>query len=406
MDKLRVKQLARYMRWQESDDRKPALQSFVSDTVFKPLREWVYSSLAFFRKQTAISAEPCDVLLLHYSRKSQARGYRHALVARLRQRGLTVIETAIDKPKFLLKKRKLLAPGWSFLHRYYYHAAYARWLVTRYQPRVILTDKNGSVLAPFLKDFLEPAGKLVHVAHSIPTDNFRKFSMNAYDYYFLFGSSSLERLQQRTLFGTSQAILTGTYAEKKPIALPATNDTVLILGTGPALEKTKDIQKAYQLLIDTAALLPALHFIVKPHPRSDITPWMKNALPANLRIADPDADLDALLTSAFVATGSFTNAAIDCALQQRPYILISNGSEDVQLDIHRMTPLCNTADALAKTLLAIAQAPDDYRARAVAFADYHLANGFSGPDVIADQVQALVQGNALTNGVVLEGTWQ
>lgn len=407
MNRRDVQALARYIRWQDSSPDDNALKTAVSLGVIKPLRDMLYSLRAYCRHAKHVTPSPCDVLLLHYSAASQARGYRNGLVAALRARGLSVTETAIHKPREMLAGRTLLAPGWRFLHHYYLYAAYARWLVTRYQPRVILTDKNGSALAPFLKAYTKPTGTLVHVAHSIPTDNFRKFSMNAYDYYFLFGESSLQRLQQRLqqrrLFGDSQAVLTGTYATHLPIPLPAQQDTVLVLGTGPALEQTASVRHAYAVILHAARLLPAMQFVVKPHPRSTEAIWLQHSPPPNLRVLPPDTDTSLALTDAFVAVGSFTNAAIDCALQQRPFILVAEGDKDPQLDIHTMAPICHTAQHLADTLQAVAQAPASWRERAQAFAAHHVAHGLNGPQVIADNVLALTRGEALADTVPLTG---
>ena len=403
MNRHDVQSLARYMRWQDTAPDSAPWKTAVSLGVIKPLRETLYSLRAVFRRAPSVSTTPCDVLLLHYSAASQARGYRNALVMALRARGLTVTETAIHKPREMLAGRTLLSPGWSFAHRYYLYAAYARWLITRYQPRVILTDKNGSVLAPFLKAYAKPHGTLVHVAHSIPTDNFRKFSMNAYDYYFLFGHSSLQRLQQRRLFGDSQALLTGTYAAHTPVAPPTQQDTVLVLGTGPALENTAEVRHAYAVILHAARLLPDMLFVVKPHPRSTAAIWLKHSPPPNLRVLPPDTALGAALADAFAAVGSFTNAAIDCALQQRPFILVAESDTDRQLDIHTMAPICRTAQQLATTLQTVAQAPAHWHTQALHFAEHHVAHGLHGPDVIADSVLALVRGETLPHTVSLTG---
>jgi hypothetical protein len=405
MDKTAVKRLACYMRWQGTPDKEQSLIKIFFSQSITALREWLYSVRAFFRKKINVSATPCDVLLLHYSETSQARGYRNTLVAKLESTGLRVIETAIHKPRRVLASRELFSPNWNFIHRYYFHAAYARWIIERYRPRIILTDKNGSVLAPFLKDFIQPYGKLVHIAHSIPTDNFRKFSMNAYDYYFLFGKSSLDRLQRRPLFGTSQAVLTGTYSDKIPVPLPAQRNTVLIVGTGPALEKTPAIQAAYATVLQTVRQMPEMQFIVKPHPRSDASLWQTNNPPSNLQIAATDEDFDTVLAKTFVAIGSFTNAAIDCALQQRPYILVSDDTQDTQLEIHRMTRLCPSVDTLIQEINAIANKPEDYKTLTQQFAEYHLSSGFTGTDTIVQQVKTLLKQGKLTNTTLLTDTF-
>lgn len=403
MNKRDVQALARYMRWQDTPPTASPLKAVVSYGFFKPLREWLYSCRAWLKKSASVETTACDVLLLHYSSTSQARGYRDPLVRRLRAHGLSVTETSLHKPREMLAERTLLAPGWTFIHHLYLYAAYARWIVTRYQPTVILTDKNGSVLAPFLKAYLKPRGKLVHIAHSIPTDNFRKFSMNAYDYYFLFGESSLARLQSRALFGDSQAVLTGSYAEHSLVPLPAHCNTVLIMGTGPALEQTTPIRHAYDVILQAARLMPDMMFVVKPHPRSGAEPWINANPPANLRVLESDADTDQALHDAFVAVGSFTNAAIDCALQQRPFVLVGTDLSDPQLEIHTMAPVCNTTQQLADVLRRIADNPAPYTERAVNFARHHVSHGLHGPDVIADAVLALVRGKSLGNTTMLTG---
>lgn len=405
MDKRTVQRLAAYMTWQETPVRHGRPRLTFSRTVLKPLREWCYALAAWLGTRRQVDPQRCDVLLLHYSATSQKRGYRHALVQALRDRGLLVDETAIHKSSRIVRERLWLAPGWDFIHRYYFHAAYARWVVARHSPTVILTDKNGSVLAPFLREALQPHGALVHVAHSIPTDNYRKFSMNDYDYYFVFGQSSVERLQRRVpLFGSSRLLVTGSYAAKQRVPLPARADTVLILGSGPTLEKTPALQAIYRQITETVKALPELRFVVKPHPRSDGAAWQAalHSLP-NLSVASADTDIDAVLADAFVALGGFTNAAIDCALQERPYILLDPHDTDPQLDIQRMTRPCQTAAQLREEILAVANDWPTYRQRAAAFADYHIAHGFRGPEVIADAVYGLVHGQPPAGTLPLEG---
>src|SRR5690606_28367422 len=122
--------------------------------------------------------------------------------------------------------------------RYFGLAAYAQWLVEHHQPRILLNDRNGSLYAPFLRLALNARGSLlVHLAHATTVEGSRRLGMNDYDYYFLFGQSSLEALQARKLrFGSSTAVLAGSHMIDDDYVMPAPDlatRTLLILGVGP-----------------------------------------------------------------------------------------------------------------------------------------------------------------------------
>lgn len=97
------------------------------------------------------------------------------------------------------------------------------WLVEQHQPRVLLNDRNGSLYAPFLRLELNARGsRLVHLAYATTVPSLRRLGMNDYDYYFLFGQSSLEALQARELrFGCSTAVLVGSHMIDDSYLMPA-----------------------------------------------------------------------------------------------------------------------------------------------------------------------------------------
>ncbi len=164
------------------------------------LGDWWFGVRAKSHLAESVTAEPCDFLLLQSAPKVIAFQRKKLLIEGLRGRGDNLVETALQAPKAILRERLLKRPPHPVPTRYFGIAAYAEWLVEQHQPRVLLNDRNGSLYAPFLRLALNARGsRLVHLAHATTVEGSRRLGMNDYDYYFLFGQSSLEALQAREL---------------------------------------------------------------------------------------------------------------------------------------------------------------------------------------------------------------
>jgi hypothetical protein len=214
----------------------------------------------------------------------------------------------------------LLAPPQAVPLRYLVYAAHAQWLVTTYQPKVLINERNGSLHAPFLRLALAARGaRLLHLAHATTLESSRRLGMNDYDYYGVFGRSSLVALQERTLrFGESTVVLVGSYLADEtydlPVADPAIK-TLLILGVGPDREKESGYQETYRLLREWAGCNPHYRVLFKRHPRSKAQFWSDAATRfSNIELLDINQSLAQALARASVVVNIMSNAGIEAGL--------------------------------------------------------------------------------------------
>ncbi|MEK1905771.1 MAG: capsule biosynthesis protein [Pseudomonas sp.] len=347
--------------------------------------DWLFGLRAKRRLAVAVTTEACDFLLLQSAPKVIKFQRKKLLIEGLRARGHSLVETALEEPRVILRQRLLKRPPCRVPTRYFGHAAYAEWLVERYQPRILLNDRNGSLYAPFLRLALNSRQRLlVHLAHATTVEGSRRLGMNDYDYYFLFGQSSLEALQDRALrFGTSTAVLAGSHMIDRTFDLPAAEAerrVLLVLGVGPDKEKEAGYQRTYALLRDWAAENPDYQVLIKAHPRSQVPFWhdVAEALD-NLQVLPPSYGLAEALGYASVVVNIMSNAVIEAALARRPVVHVNASGEQDIFGQERFLGAC--VNDLPALTMRLEQIVADYPASIVhaqRFAEFHLAQGVEG----------------------------
>ncbi len=339
------------------------------------------------------AAEPCDFLLLQSAPKVIAFARKKAFIQAMRERGHSLIETALQSPRMICRERLLNAPPQPLPLRYFGYAAYAQWLVNHHQPAVLLNDRNGSLYSPFLRLAMNTRGRpLVQLAHASTVESSRRLGMNDYDYYLLFGRSSLEALLARTLrFGDSTAVLAGSHMIDSAYDLPFADPQqkrLLVLGVGPDKEKEPGYQRTYALLRDWAAANPNWQVLIKRHPRSQAGYWQPVAdeLPS-VQLLAAECSLAEALGQASVVVNIMSNAVIEAGLAGRP-VLYANLSEDGDIFAQErfFGSRIETPAALQQRLEQIVGAYDEQVKVARAFALFHLSHGSQG---LAQNVRVL-----------------
>lgn len=348
--------------------------------------DWFFGMRA--KRRLAIvgeQGEGCDFLLLQSTAKIIPLQRKRLLKEALLARGCSLVETALPEPSEILYGRMLCQPLQSVPTRYFGLAAHAQWLVERYQPRILLNDRNGSLYSPFLRLALNARQSLmVHLAHATTLESSRRLGMNDYDYYFLFGRSSLDALQKRSLrFGSSTAVLAGSHMIDSAYDLAPAEPclrTLLILGVGPDKEKEAGYRATYQVLLDWAREHPEYRVLVKAHPRSRVPFWQKAAdeLP-QIKVLPRDCSLADALGCSSLVVNIMSNAVIEAALAQRPIIYVNASSaQDIFAQEHFFGACVTSVSHLKLRVLAV---ENDYASalqNSQAFAEYHLAKGCDG----------------------------
>lgn len=363
------------------------------------LNDWWFGVRAKQRLTASIVAEPCDFLLLQSAPKVIAFQRKKLLIDGLRSRGHQLVETALLGPKQILQKRLLKRPPFAVPIRYFGLAAYAEWLVEHHQPRILLNDRNGSLYAPFLRLSLNARQRLlVHLAHASTVENSRRLGMNDYDYYFLFGQSSLEALQARKLrFGSSQAVLAGSHMIDRSYDLPPADPSlrvVLILGVGPDKEKEAGYQATYALLRDWAAPHSEYKVLVKPHPRSQVPFWLQAANKlSNVQVLPKACSLAEALAQSSLVVNIMSNAVIEAALSRRPVLYVNaSGEADIFGQERFFGPCLRSVEVLQQRVVALEVDYAQALQRSEAFADHHLSKGHGGLTASLDLLEQLLAG--------------
>ena len=346
----------------------------------------------------SVTATPCQVLLLHSAPKSMALQRKNILIDAVRARGLQLTEAALRSPSDACAGRLLLAPPQPVPLRYLAYAAHAQWLVRQYEPQVLINERNGSLHAPFLRLALAARNaRLLQLAHSATLDTSRRLAMNDYDYYAVFGRSSLVALQARNLrFGESTAVLVGSYLVDGAYNLPPADPelkTLLVLGVGPDREKEPGYLQTYQLLRDWAEAHPHYRVLFKRHPRSKAQFWTEAAGRfSNIALLETGCSLAQALGQSSVVVNIMSNAGIEAGLAGRPVIHVNAGDEaDVFSHALFFGPQVRDGVSLSRQLQEIEQDYPGKVAQARGFAEYHLVFGFQGLDKTAQLIENLVR---------------
>lgn len=368
--------------------------------------DWLFGLRAKRRLAAAVTAEPCDFLLLQSAPKVIKLQRKKLLIEGLRAAGRSLVETALEEPRVILRQRLLKRPPCHVPTRYFGHAAYAEWLVERHQPRILLNDRNGSLYAPFLRLALNARQRLlVHLAHAATVEGSRRLGMNDYDYYFLFGQSSLQALQARTLrFGSSTVVLAGSHMIDNSFDLPpadAERRVLLILGVGPDKEKEAGYQRTYAMLRDWAAANPDYQVLIKAHPRSQVPFWREAAAALdNLQVLPPACGLAEALGKASLVVNIMSNAAIEAGLAARPVLYCNLGEGcDIFAQERFFGPAVDSVSALQTRMVEVL---GDYPGgvnQARMFACFHLAHGVQGLPINLQALLALLDGDDLPASV-------
>src|SRR5699024_6619184 len=92
----------------------------------------------------------CDVLLIHPSYKSYRQGRKKKLISMLKDKGLIVKEFIEKKDREKLISREFCKIKEAPL-LFKWEAYHANYILSKYQAKVILTERNGWVLPSFIK---------------------------------------------------------------------------------------------------------------------------------------------------------------------------------------------------------------------------------------------------------------
>lgn len=267
-----------------------------------------------------------DVLMLHAT--PFIGPGKLALSDMIRERhGLTVRQHFIGSWKDSLLNRIFSPPEYRVhpLHRL--KAGIARYIVRKYQPKVIVVSSEDT-LVPFLRhEAAQTGAKLVNIAHSLvfPTP---LFAMCDYDYYFVYGRSSLEALVANPArYGDTRVVLAGSLELGRYQALPQALDTARQLtyfSTWLPKRYSRQYLDQFNEIVQFVQTHPNWKVVVRLHPLEDGVYWRAQAAKfGNIRLSGPDESIaDSVRGSCITVCPAQSTTALDSAcLGRLPIIL-------------------------------------------------------------------------------------
>ena len=333
----------------------------------------------------------CDVLVLHPSRKSKALGRKKALIEKLKEKGLSVNEDILADEKEIVKNRLY---RFSKEDKYYLriYDGYSRYLKYKYKPKVIITERNGNITSSFLKCREKGDSVTVHLSHSILTSQSSRFNYIDYDFYCIYGKSSLEYLKSIELYGECEIFFGGSYLFDDSFELPPNpNAPILLLGAGPDIEKTESCIEIYKIVKKWQEKSNETLYI-RLHPRSQGVFWEENQS-EKIIILRNESFVDSAKRCSIVLS-PYTNAVIDAALLNRPVQLLKYEDE---IDFLKVESFFSEAVESVNSLeLAIKNIRSNFDQNIIncrKFAGYHIANGKKSVNMISDKIFSLCQGS-------------
>lgn len=352
-----------------------------------------------FQHKKPVDSVSCDVLVVHPSHRHHEQGRRRALISQLRQRGL-VVEEFVEDEHDLLRGRCFLKPGCKVPWTLRWPAAHASYLLEKYNTKVVLTERHSWFASSFIKWFREgEAPKIVHMAHSVPSDESKVYSYFNYDFYFVFGRSSLEYLNRlQGTFGSTQVAFAGPYFMEDQDGETsngqmgsAGGERLLFLGSGPKYEETPEYLEMCRWVLVWLKKHPVAELIVKVHPRGTGAPWCE-AADAGYKISFlPSSEpLDRAAGKFSVVLSGYTNAIIDTSRQAVPLVLL--GDEQDYFSTGRFgVPRARTCEELELALDRLLADGIASGQRMSDFFSYHIEHAETPLTSLVDGIESVAQ---------------
>jgi hypothetical protein len=345
----------------------------------------------------SVASEGCDVLILHPSSKSFKLRRKQKLIDKLRSSGVNVKESIALTEQEVIKQKACCGP---FDSSYLFHCyeGYANWLRKKFNPKIIITDRNGSLLSPFLKSRTPGDPITFHLAHSVLTAQSSRFSMMDFDYYCIYGQSSFEYLKALSYsFGECHLILGGSVLFDKDFCLPSpdSKSPLLFLGMGPEIESTVAGQKIYQLVRDWQKI-SGRKLYVRLHQRSEGEFW-KAVAQEGVEIL-PEEPFQESAARASLVLAPYTNAVVDAGLLGRPVQLIAFPDEQDFLQVEKFFgPRAYDINGLSKAIDRHLGEFEKSVAASQNFAKFHLEGGSDSVNYINNILLQLLNPDRVNN---------
>ena len=342
------------------------------------------------------SVSNCDVLVVHANEGLYQSGRKDYLLNQLKQNGLKLEEVVLEKENSIVS-RKLTSGPYKYDDKYKVFEGYANYLKDTYNPKLIITERNGCLVAPFFKARFEGDSKSLHLPHCVLNDQTRNHSMMDYNYFPVYGPSSLNYLKTlKDGFGSCELFFGGSYLFNEDFKLPDPDKSlpVLYLGMGPQLEDKKRGIETNKIVAEWQKKT-GKELIVRLHQRSKGTFWKELNQPG-VTILPAESFVESAKRCSMMLS-PYTNAVVDACLLRRPCQLVATPNEVDYLEVERFFgKRAVNAKEVESSINAHFANFENSLNNCDKLKDYHLSQGNQSVNYLSELIMNIINGKKVT----------
>lgn len=268
---------------------------------------------------------------------------------------------------------------------------------------------NKTVFSIFLKNEMEKiGGKVVNLSHAVLANN-EDHTMFDFHYYFVFGQSSIDNaFRQKTRYGSTKLVKTGSSLIDNEISLPINQEKKKILFFSSWLPpKVRDIVlRNFNLLAKWAKVQRKYHLVIKHHPLEDesIIRSIFKDIPNVTFLPKETGMKNALKDVSLVLTG-WSAASVEAALLNRPAVIINDSDLPDFWELEKYyLPRARTVEEIQERVDETFARYDYFQERSKDFVRRHLEHTTDSIPFIADCIKSIYNGKEDFEYIPLEGT--
>jgi len=279
-------------------------------------------------------------------------------------------------------------------------------LLQKYNPKVVLFMQNSGLLPAIIRNSTQKV-VTVNLSHGI-TYSDDSFSMFDYDYYFMFGRSSINFARQnRKRFGTTKAILAGSpFIDTQLLRMDngETGNSIVYFSQWLAPEFVDEIQFSNNIVCEFADRNRHRKIVIKLHPLEDEGFWKKKSiLVNNLEIINGTEEIVSILEKSTLSLIAWSNAAIESTIAARPFIAIdNNGRAEEYLKVGKYFPVVNSVENLELAIENIESSYAYYITACRDFVKQHVQKLDDSQGYISKTIIEILQGNSVDGEIIDE----
>ncbi len=290
-------------------------------------------------------------------------------------------------------------------YQIFFHHAFAKYISQKYKFKLMVDYHNFELVSAFSFDELKAHQKSVFLPHGKIRNSYRH-SCFTFDYYFVFGESSVDKIKENpNRLGSTKLVKTGSAFIPPDYNLPeCRNFKNVLFFSNWAVGYHPESKRGFEIATNWAKQHPDYKLFIRLHPLEDgIYVRQQTAGMNNVFVQDKSMSLKESLknVSLTIATGS--NASIEAALMNRPsavaldkeYIPDSDNvwESDNNFYLEKYFPKrARTPEELHERITEITDNYDFYLIQCKKYVKYHLEYGTDSARKIAKNINSILKG--------------